>query len=206
MYVGVRSPVPPISYATLPALLGDLLLSLVGFELIVLLTVGLVFWRWDAKWVRRVWQTSPDRQSARPSATTTKCPVALLGGAGAVLLFSLGWLLVALYPVQSLGDAFNDLLAASLQQEVLVAFHMVSVAILAALLIYGLWRRHSDIVEAGCWLLLPGQLMTAAWSWHQVLLMTSALALLLLGLLAQRHQGFPLSLRHSRRHVGQQPA
>ncbi len=207
VYVVARLPVMPIHYADIPALLGDWLLGALGLFLLVLLTVGLVFWRWEKKWASPALQASYGMNPpARLPATTQKRPVLLLSAVGALLFFSCGLSLLALYPEPPSGDSLNGQRSLASWADILTALHMLSIAILASCLIYGLWRQQSDIVEAGCWLLLPGQLMTAAWPSHQVLIIAGTLAMLLLGLLVQAHQGFPMSLRHSRRPISQYPA
>ena len=79
-------------------------------------------------------------------------------------------------------------------------FHMVSVTVLGLLIVLGLVKRRSDIVEAACWLLLPGQLLTiVSLPMMPLLAIASTLVMLTLGLLAQWHYGFPLTLLQSRR-------
>ena len=79
-------------------------------------------------------------------------------------------------------------------------FHMVSVTVLGLLIVLGLVKRRSDIVEAGCWLLLPGQLLTIVLlPMMPLLAIVSTLGMLVLGLLVQWHYGFPLTLLQSRR-------
>ncbi len=78
-------------------------------------------------------------------------------------------------------------------------FHVVSLTALASLLFFGVWQRRSDIIEAGCWLLVPGQIITVAWPPWQPSLIAGTLILLLLCVLALWHQDFPMALRQTRR-------
>lgn len=79
-------------------------------------------------------------------------------------------------------------------------FHMVSTTVLGLLIVLGLVKRRSDIVEAACWLLLPGQLLTIVLlPMMPLLAIASTLVMLILGLLVQWHYSFPLTLLQSRR-------
>ena len=89
---------------------------------------------------------------------------------------------------------------ASVLEEFYPIFHMVSVTVLGLLIVLGLVKQRSDIVEAACWLLLPGQLLTIVLlPMMPLATIVGTLVMLTLGLLVQWHYGFPLTLLLSRR-------
>ncbi len=79
-------------------------------------------------------------------------------------------------------------------------FHMVSITVLGLSLLLGMVCRRNDMVEAACWLLLPGQLITVTLLPVPLLAVVSTLAMLILGLLIQWRHGFPMTLLQTRRH------
>lgn len=79
------------------------------------------------------------------------------------------------------------------------AFHMSSVTALGLMLVAGMALKRVEIVEAACWLLLPGQLLTVSLYALPLMAAVGTASMLILGLLVQWHFGFPMALLKSRR-------
>ena len=184
----------------------DFLGSVAGFAGSAL--VGFYFaWFWE----RRLPATAParlptDRPIPVPPRDNGTMRFYLLSSAAAGTLLGLGLLAFILFrenEFSRLAQAwpFNQEspLEARLPNQDLVAFHAVAFTALASALGWGLWRRRNEIIEAGCWLLLPSLVVTAALPPFHPFVIVSTLGLLGLGFLVLRHLGFPRTLLQSRR-------
>lgn len=173
------------------------------------LALMIMFWAWDRQ--------LPLPLSEKPQEATRPVPDPrgytrglLLGGLGAFMLWGGGSLLLLLYLEhamdQSLGErlvatwpALGTLTATQNPQADLVAFHSLSLTMLAAMLWAGVWYRRSDIAEAGSWLLLPSQIITMGWMSGYPLLKAATLLLLFLFFLVHWYHGAPRILWQNRR-------
>ena len=184
----------------------DFLGSVAGFAGSAL--VGFYFaWFWE----RRLPAAAParmptDRPAPVPSRGHRAMRVYLLLSAVAGALLGLGLLAFILFRTSEFHRLAQTLpfnqeppWEARLPHQELIAFHAVALTALAAALGWGLWRRRNEIVEAGCWLLLPSLVVTAVLPPFHPFVIASTLGLLGLGFLVLRHLGFPRTLWQSRR-------
>lgn len=182
--------------------------GLLPFDVATLLIIYAV-WFWD----KRLPAPNADhRQRTKESGSQENRAVrfSLLGSTVLFMLLGLSLLLLILYRdhpgvVAMDGLSSSEERGASLllpedrQQEDFAVFHMVSLTTLASLLFCGVWIRRSAVVEAGVWLLVPGQAITVAWPPWQPFLIAATLTGWLLCILALWHHGFPMALRQTRR-------
>ncbi len=101
--------------------------------------------------------------------------------------------------VTTLWPLLGTLTAAQNPQSDLMAFHVLSLTMLAVMLWISVWRGRSDVAEAGAWLLLPSQIVTIAWTTGQPFLKAGTLTVMFLFFLVHWYHGTPATLRHNRR-------
>ena len=183
--------------------------GLVPFDTVTFLIIYAI-WFWDKR------LPAPDtghRKRTMESGSKENRAVRffLLGGTVLFMFLGLSMLLLILYRENPVVVAMMDglsshgwrwsslLIPEDNLQEGFAMFHIVSLMTLASLLFFGVWCRQIDIIEAGCWLLVPGQTVTVAWPPWQPFMIAATLTLLLLCVLALWHHGFPMVLRQTRR-------
>ncbi len=174
------------------------------------LVIFMLFWRWDRQLPPPATTRQDNGEMSEQGFRSWLSPKQhrlLLGGAIACvllgILLTIGFFLlyVESHEVSSGLAARTHWLTwpVSVLETPTPVFHMVSVTALGYLLALGLVRRRSDIVEAACWLLLPGQLLTILLGPLPLLAVVGTSVMLILGLLVLWRQGFPMALLQTRR-------
>ena len=166
----------------------------------------LVLWMWERRLPGR------KAESTRPS-TSPDSPYflwsVLIVGAVISVLFGLIFLGLILFWEQlhgqtlpgyslTLWSELNAIIEYHRQSQ-METFHVLSLTLLAAWQLLGLWLRRSGVAAAGCWLLLPNQILTIAWPPWQPVLIAGTLLVMALSVLVQWQYGFPNTLWQNRR-------
>lgn len=171
-----------------------------------LLFLLLVFWMWE----RQLPGRKPENTgAATPSDSHSVVRRLLLAGTAMSVLLGLCFLSLILFWEQPQGQAVSEhFLASPPGLNTLVAhhrlaplgtFHILSLTLLATWQLLGLWWRRGEIAAAGCWLLLPNQILTIAWPPWQPTLISGTLLVVALSVLVQWHYGFPVALWRNQR-------
>ena len=171
-----------------------------------LLFLLLVFWMWERQLPGR---RAENTGASTPSDRHRVLRYLLLAGTVVSVLLGLSVLGLVLLWEQSHGQVVSehfrisppglDALVAHHRLAPMETFHILSLTLLAAWQLLGLWWRRSEIAAAGCWLLLPNQILTIAWPSWQPLLISGTLLVVVLSVLVQWHYGFPAVLWRNRR-------
>ncbi len=132
-----------------------------------------MFWAWDRQLPPPL--AAKERAEPEPAANNERLRIFLLGANGFLMVLGVGLLLLILYLEHTAGQEpggraitlrslLGALTAAQNPKSDLIAFHVLSLTMLAVMLWISVWRGRSDVAEARAWLLLPGQIVTIAWT------------------------------------------
>ena len=175
----------------------------------------LVFWVWERQLPRR---KAENFRTLASSDSHRVLRSLLLAGAAISVVLGLFFLGLILFWEQSPGQVVSEeFLASSFELNTLVThyrlspmepFHILSLTLLAAWQLLGLWWRRCEVAATVCWLLLPNQILTIMWPPWQPMLISGTLLVITLSVLVQWHYGFPAVLWRNRRekwdwHVGE---
>ena len=172
------------------------------------LPLGIMFWAWDRQLPPPLLER--EKAESKPALKNTRLRTFLLGVNGSLMFLGVGLLLLVLYLEHAAGQGLGGhmitfwpllgtLIAAQNPQSDLMAFHVLSLTMLAVMLWISVWRGRSDVAEAGGWLLLPSQIITIAWTTGYPFLKVGTLTLMFLFFLVHWYHGTPTILRHNRR-------
>ncbi len=172
------------------------------------LLLGIMFWAWDRQLPLPLLEK--EQPEPKPALRSTRLRTFLLGANGSLMSLGVGMLLLILYLEHAAGQGLGGhmitfwpllgtLTAAQNLQSDLMAFHVLSLTMLAVMLWISVWCYRSDVAEAGGWLLLPGQIITMAWTTGYPFLKAGTLTLMFLFFLVHWYHGTPATLRHNRR-------